>query len=859
MDDRHLGIDVNGLVDRAGQLDWPAGRAELVTCIGRAVVIAPVDDRQPVLAGQAALLHPADRGWQRPVWTNQDARRRPVADLLDAIARGEEPNASHLLGAHLRHMAGRVERIGLAVPDDFSTDAQTHVIDAVRRAGRYDPRDGWRPLTGLLLWRSVAAIFGWARTLSAQEAVGLKGCDVRVVSLLADRLLVSSLSLDVDAECNAGGPLVTPVRSKSGRDYGAPYAPIDLETDLVGAIDIPNLTRQLSSIGAGRDYCLGRVPDCLLQDRGGRWIPAPPPPPLSPERRLEAVMDLYALFEEAGLEGARNSIILVETPDPIRGFKDRSWQQLAVLRIRKLLNVADSDTTRVVALEPESVAFGCAEYAARLAHELPTFFDYLPQIEICAFDADDENYSFIPLLKAERVAGNQPFRQTLPDRFQVHAGNNSITFYLTKADERFVGKSVVQLPLAPEKAVPIRLDVEQRPVNGYAVIDIVPSEPGALGPTRISLDWRRMEYTGKVTKQILDELETAKPRAYPNCAPTYTDASVWEALDLPGIIERYLDTPPSILSTAYRESLRGLRSAFGRRVNPRWVRGYGVDENLRPFSSNGEPPAGRLGSSLFGAGELTTRVRTKIDNDLTALQSRGTSQEVRLCGDLLIAGSWMFSGAPDGVVGFFRRVATGKEPVGRRMEALSRVLCKPEDMDAAFRFIQQSLSGRRNSNPPWARSMRDLKSIALLLEYDETACRILTTSQAELVLACALGTLQLELLAGRGNGALQQKFLWAVKSILLILRHRKANPNFVSPPADGGVGSVLYERTLLMLQSAQAQAGRPIRRASQIARDAVENAIQFLQKTGGNPDIIRAISKSLDDGDDDSESQDDAD
>ena len=62
-----------------------------------------------------------------------------------------------------------------------------------------------------------------------------------------------------------------------------------------------------------------------------------------------------------------------------------------------------------------------------------------------------------------------------------------------------------------------------------------------------------------------------------------------------------------------------------------------------------------------------------------------------------------------------------------------------------------------------------------------------------------------------------------------------------------------------MLQSAQAQAGRPIRRASQIARDAVENAIQFLQKTGGNPDIIRAISKSLGDGDDDSESQDDAD
>ena len=145
------------------------------------------------------------------------------------------------------------------------------------------------------------------------------------------------------------------------------------------------------------------------------------------------------------------------------------------------------------------------------------------------------------------MAGNRPARRTLTGRFQVDGGNNSITLYLTKADERFVRKSVVQLPLAPDKPVPIRLDVEQRLVNGYAVINIVPSEPGALGPTRISLDWRRMEDTGKVAQQILDELGATRPRAYPNCAPTYTDASVWEALDLPGIIERYLDTAPSIL------------------------------------------------------------------------------------------------------------------------------------------------------------------------------------------------------------------------------------------------------------------------------------------------------------------------
>jgi hypothetical protein len=85
MDDRHLGIDVNGLLDRAGQLDLSSGHTELLTCIGRAVVIAPEDDRRPVLAGQAALLHPADRGWLRPVWTNQDARRRWAPSRCDAL------------------------------------------------------------------------------------------------------------------------------------------------------------------------------------------------------------------------------------------------------------------------------------------------------------------------------------------------------------------------------------------------------------------------------------------------------------------------------------------------------------------------------------------------------------------------------------------------------------------------------------------------------------------------------------------------------------------------------------------------------------------------------------------------------
>jgi hypothetical protein len=235
------------------------------------------------------------------------------------------------------------------------------------------------------VWRSIATVFGWTQTLAAEEILRLKGREVHVVSLLANRLLVSSLSLDVDADHNPDRPLVTPVRSKAGKSYGNAYVPSNFEEELVGAVGDSSLKRQLLSIGAGHDYCLGRVPDIVLQDGSGCWSLAPPPPMLAPERRREVVMEFCGIFNEAGLHNAENSFILVESPDPVRGFEDQSWQQLATLHLRKLLHRTESDGT-VITLEADSVALGCAEYVARLAHNLPTFFDYLPQIEIVALD-----------------------------------------------------------------------------------------------------------------------------------------------------------------------------------------------------------------------------------------------------------------------------------------------------------------------------------------------------------------------------------------------------------------------------------------------------------------------------------------
>lgn len=172
-------------------------------------------------------------------------------------------------------------------------------------------------------------------------------------------------------------------------------------------------------------------------------------------------------------------------------------------------------------------------------------------------------------------------------------------------------------------------------------------------------------------------------------------------------------------------------------------------------------------------------------------------------------------------------------------------------MRTALSFISRRLAERKHAMPPWKSSTNELKAITILLEYYDDACKAISTKDATTALECATYIIGAEL---RGSGATRkfspQKFLWAVKTVLTILRHRKANSNFLAPPAESEQMSHLYAQCLAVLTTASEEVKKSSRKAPPIARDAVTNAIQFLEKTGGNPDIIQMISRSEDDGDD---------
>src|SRR3954451_12343949 len=91
---------------------------------------------------------------------------------------------------------------------------------------------------------------------------------------------------------------------------------------------------------------------------------------------------------------------------------------------------------QVLLLEPDTVAQGCIEYARRRARDLPTYYDFLPQIEINAIQ--DRQVTFVPLVQGQdRIADGEVYRSAVRG-FRVPARADKLVFTLTYGDEPLV-------------------------------------------------------------------------------------------------------------------------------------------------------------------------------------------------------------------------------------------------------------------------------------------------------------------------------------------------------------------------------------------------------------------------------------
>jgi len=155
---------------------------------------------------------------------------------------------------------------------------------------------------------------------------------------------------------------------------------------------------------------------------------------------------------------------------------------------------------------------------------------------------------------------------------------------------------------------------------------------------------------------------------------------------------------------------------------------------------------------------------------------------------------------------------------------------------------------------------RELKSVSAILEYRENAYRFLDSRDALDLVYFALLNLKAQLDAKGPRGRpknLNFSFLFSAKVFLLSLRYRKKDQRFLEPPAKGERADRNYTGALQMLEFALVTVKEDIRRqrreVHKLALDVISNAIEFLKKTGGNPDILIVISQAeanADDGDD---------
>jgi hypothetical protein len=732
----HVGLDALGWDDRSVRI--AGGAAEQLRSLkGPASVVAMPGRRDTLVAGEAAALAGA-------------GRIAGCGERAALLRQGPDTEAGRLLWpAHLRWLAGEARRAVLAIPDcDAWKEARRQaLIDAARRA-RLDPT---------LLWRSVATLLG----LSAGAIpVPVSGGEAIVISLTASETTISRLGLEVDGVTG----LLTPLRRRYGQLVSgdgargldmAEHAARELARHLDAASAAERLlwsTPTVADILAGRPAA---APDLLLAD--GRWLVEPVASfdvATLGERLVEAVRRaLGALAPDSYV------IVVVEGPFAACPAPGGSVGSSVLEAAAKLFPGASCRLA-----PPGTVATGAAEHARRLALGLPTYFDFLPQIEIAALVHDEPG--FVPLIRGtNRIAGGGRYAEPVEADFSIAAGSQDFPIYLAMEGAPTVRALKVKLQPPPDAKVAVRLHVEQRPAQGHARVEIVPKGPedrAALGRGGILLDWASLTETELDKEMALATLQTGygcpdKPAYLPAHRALWAlSVSLGARSVTPrDLLERFVRFRGAQAGTTEHLALvRSVRAFLTQKRDPSTIPKAGWRETGKhgPLDSDGDPPVDLPAAEKA----LLVQVRAELERllGLAGLKPAFRSQ-------LVLAGSWLYLAAPPAACADLRRqIQTG----GLRAtlaQAAGRCLTSEADLRAFYALLHQRRTEGKLGLP-------EIKAAAESLQWRPDAARALTAVLAQGLTLAALEAMRRE----REKRNFKQSYRWAQQLLFVLLRFR---------------------------------------------------------------------------------------
>ncbi len=828
-----IGVDLNGVCDWLARLKAD-DEQEYINLGVRGGIIRLQAQDDLWLAGMQNEFAPHGRGlgWGK---LGSSDNRVEMLKMLEIINSSEpDDRIRNAVTSSLPSLFGDSDLTVFAVPDipAYGEDFRDRLLRLLNLV------TGLRPL---LLWRPVAALLGH---IAKAPQVFRPGLDIAVLSLMADGIHLSSLSL----ENHEGSPLLVPVRNKSGRQACGSFRGESLVEDArsrlvrlsslsAEEIEASAMAPWRFAIGAEQQQELIRLTD----DRG--WLKLPDLDYSSP---FPEKMDLPDNF----LDSLRTvQALLIE--GPFAG--NEAWRENVVAALKAHVNLP----TYIDTLDRTTVALGCLEAAKRHRIGQPIYYDFLPQLEINAMVGNTPQ--FVDLIEpGARCQGGEPFFADAPGEYVIDTGATRLTFWLFKEDfgpER-PRKAEIELPVEAEQRYELSVSVKQTPGQGFAEVQISSSEFEALRRSPITLDWASMEEINLSREEIMKELEDQSQigRRWPDIDVKPGHPILWLDVHPKGnLIEQLAAYRTSPLMRNFEIDpcatlrLKTLRERFSKPDTPSFLGsriGLDVQErgSFRALDSNGELPKPTSNLQVpEHTGKELDKTLHKCEKDLAVLQhSFGERIKKTILGDILGFASWCFWRCPSNIAEVFLGTYEGKfsydiNPILLR-EGVARVVCKPNELKRYFKALEIRLTkiGRITA--------AEYAGLARVLGTSEEAAVILGPALAD-----RIGNLTVTDIADENNKdiktAYKKRFKAALLMLAALLRHRKKREDFLYPATK--VARQLLEKLDSAKDRNRQFAEKNKRLASRVQGDLRRRRLAAAKRMDNNAKIISELKEYI--------------
>lgn len=586
---------------------------------------------------------------------------------------GESIPLANVIADHvMSFLPEGIRDIVLAIPNDLHEFGQQALISVLKRRG-------CKPT---LLWRPVAAAISWCNRLPAVEAKAMleKDDSLIVIHLGADNFEFVPLRLR-KIERN-GIKYVVPLRTRprQRKSYGGIFilssAAELLIQKLYGNKDHAAIWQafalfpELWKMAKGEsEYNENNEKIIYVKNTWNRWKPqeylynALHDAQLKSEWLEELIakcsdIDLSkTLPEEKSLtEYVRESLqgtlkqchgdvvgaIITGDLEHLPANSSQSLKDIIFEELEKIgleyINLSEPAGNYIfypVDTDVDLIAEGCLIYHDRISKNLPTYLDTLPKLDLLAkIHGRHQWCHLITTDDDDTVEGGSIYENEIKGRFAVDEGKAEIDFYLRREDPNKFKKLPFSLPEKAPNQIGLELKIKMRPAQGFASVEVIPSEAKAFGSEHLYLDWSRMK-PSELPKEGIGLPPTFRVKTHPN---------VYHAVK--SKLEDYLQT--NINDHNYGQVILQLKDEISRARSVLW--NNGDNTGYRIVNENGNLSGGIYTTVL-------SNVISKIDNEIgnfLARQMTGKNSQNFKC--LIQISTWLFAGAPENCYAYLRQM-----------------------------------------------------------------------------------------------------------------------------------------------------------------------------------------------------------